>query len=113
MVIGASFQPQTVKVMTDAFDAAWATIADNFRGHPEQTEAARLALAQAVLSVASEDSTDVESLKNGALQAMAMDFRTLPLWSPENFKLRGMVAKKMAPGVSGPGPESHAPRELT
>ena len=83
MVVGASFQPQTVKVMTEAFDAAWATIAENFRGHPEQTEAARIALAQAVLSVACEDSKDVEALKNGALQAMAMDFRMLPYGAPK------------------------------
>ena len=82
MVVGASFQPETIKVMTEAFDAAWATIADNFRGHPEQIEAARIALAQAVLSVAHEDSRDVEALKNGALQVMAMDFRTLPYSAP-------------------------------
>ena len=82
MVVGASFKPETIKVMAEAFDAAWAAIADNFQGHPEQIEAARTALARAVLSVASEDSKDVKALKDGALQAMAMDFRTLPYAAP-------------------------------
>jgi hypothetical protein len=69
--------------MIQAFDAAWETIAPNFQDNPEQIEAARVALAEAVLSVTSETTCDVEALKNGALQAMAMDYRTLPYGRPK------------------------------
>jgi hypothetical protein len=72
----ASFGPETVKAMGQAFDQAWAEIAGNFGDTPTQVESARLRLAEAVLSVTSEDSRDVAALKLGALQAMAMDYRT-------------------------------------
>jgi hypothetical protein len=41
-----------------------------------QIEGARLRLAEAMLSVATEDSSDVASLKAGALQAMVRDYRS-------------------------------------
>ncbi|MGE0768968.1 MAG: hypothetical protein AB7L90_21200 [Hyphomicrobiaceae bacterium] len=75
LVEGASFDPATIKIMVDAFDSAWTSIAHKYQDVPKRTEAARLALAKAVLSVASETSTDAEALKTGALQAMAMDYR--------------------------------------
>ena len=50
------FQPETVKAMGKGFDAAWASIADNFRGDPDQIKAARRALAKAMISVAPETS---------------------------------------------------------
>ena len=71
LIDGASFGPDAVKALGDAFDAAWAEIAGRFGTHPVVIEAARIKLANAVLSVASEDSRDVEALKRGALQAMA------------------------------------------
>ena len=42
------------------------------------TEKARLKLANAVLSIADEDSRDVDVLKNAALQRMALDYRDKP-----------------------------------
>jgi hypothetical protein len=71
-----SFAPQSVKAMGEAFDRAWADIAGNFGNSPAEIESARLKLAVAVLSVATEDSTDVAALKAGALGAMAMDYRS-------------------------------------
>lgn len=76
LVDGASFGPATLKVIGQAFDEAWTEIAGNFGDHPTQVENARLRLAEALLSVATEDSTDVTVLKNGALQAMALDYRS-------------------------------------
>ena len=67
----ASFGPDAVKVMGEAFDAAWAEIAGNFGNDPVVIDAARVKLANAILSIASEDSRDVEDLKRAALQAMA------------------------------------------
>ena len=71
LIDSASFGPDALKVIGDAFDAAWAEIAGGVGTDPVVIEAARLKLANAVLSVASDDSRDVEGLKRAALQAMA------------------------------------------
>jgi hypothetical protein len=68
MIDGASFGPDALNAMGQAFDQAWQTIAGNFGSDPHDIERARLRLATALLSVASEDSRDVEALKRGALQ---------------------------------------------
>ena len=49
-------------------DAAWAQIAGNFGDG--QTEAARLLLASALLSIATDSTRDVEGLKEAALEAV-------------------------------------------
>ena len=76
LIDGASFGPETVKAMGQAFDQAWAEIAGHFGDSPSQIENARLKLAGALLSVATDGSTDVAALKAGALQAMAMDYQS-------------------------------------
>ena len=72
---GAAFGPDALKVIGQAFDEAWQEIAGNFGSDPQQIEAGRLRLAEAVLSVAHEDSRDVRVLKRAALQRMALDYR--------------------------------------
>jgi hypothetical protein len=72
---GASFEPEAVKAMGKAFDQVWAEIAGNF-GDPSEVETARQRLAEAILSIASEGSTDVGKLKVGALHAMAQYYRS-------------------------------------
>ena len=72
---GISLEPEVLKAVTQAFDQAWASIAGNFGSDPAVIDAARAKLAKALLSVAGEDGVDVEALKNGALQAMAEDYR--------------------------------------
>jgi hypothetical protein len=69
MMLGASFEPDALKVITQAFDEAWGSIADNYKS-AEQVEAARIRLANAMLSVASDGSRDVEILKHAALRVM-------------------------------------------
>jgi hypothetical protein len=76
LIDGAAFGPETLKAIGEAFDQAWAQIAANFGDSPSQVENARLRLAEAMLSIASEGSKDVAALKDGALQAMAMDYRS-------------------------------------
>jgi len=76
LIDGASFGPETVKAMGEAFDQAWAEVAGNFGDNPTQIESARLRLADAVISVTTEGCTDVAALRNGALQAMALDYRS-------------------------------------
>jgi hypothetical protein len=75
LIDGASFGPVALKAIKEAFDAAWAQIARNFGDEPEDVEKARLRLAKAVLSIADEDSRDVDVLKRAALQRMALDYR--------------------------------------
>jgi hypothetical protein len=75
LIDGASYGPDALKVIGQAFDAAWQEIAGNFGSDPQQIEAARLRLAEAVLSVADENSRDAEILKRAALQRMALDYR--------------------------------------
>ena len=74
---GAVFGPEALKAMGQAFDLAWAEIAVNFGASLVEVEAARLRLAEAVLSVAAEGSTDVAALKNGALRWILMDYGSL------------------------------------
>jgi hypothetical protein len=75
LIDGAAFGPDALSVVCQAFDDAWRTIEGNFGDDPRDVEMARLKLANAVLSMANEDSRDVAALKNGALQAMALDYR--------------------------------------
>jgi hypothetical protein len=75
VIDGAAFGPEALKVIGQAFDAAWKEVADNFGDDPQDIEAARLRLANAVLSVAHEDTRVVDVLKRAALQRMALDFR--------------------------------------
>ena len=72
LIDGASFGPDALKAIGDAFDAAWAEISSRFGIDPVAIEAARLSFANAVLSVASEDSRNVEALKKAALQIMGL-----------------------------------------
>ena len=54
----ASFAPEVVHVLGEAFEQAWKEIAGNFGNDPSRIDAARMRLADAVLSVASETSTN-------------------------------------------------------
>jgi len=75
LIDGASFGPDALKAVSQAFDQAWAQIASHFGGDPNVTDAARIALANAILSVASDDSRDVDVLKNAGLQVMAINYK--------------------------------------
>ena len=81
LIYGASFLPETLNALGEAFDAAWFEIAANFRDSAE-IEAARHNLADALLSVASEDSRDVKVLKRAALLLVALDYPHLVLPAP-------------------------------
>ncbi len=72
---GASFGPDVMKVIVQAFDAAWESIAGHFGDDPKVVEEARYRLANCILSVASDESRNVEVLTRGALEAMARSYR--------------------------------------
>jgi hypothetical protein len=76
LISGASYGPDTLKIIGQAFDGAWSEIAHHFEGDPTQTAAARERLAHAVLAVADADSRDAAALKATALQVMALTYRS-------------------------------------
>lgn len=82
LIDGASFGPDALKAIGQAFDQAWSEVGFYFDGDPDVRDGARVALANAILSVASEDSQDVEVLKRGALEALAHNYKLPPLLGP-------------------------------
>ena len=82
LIDGASYGPEALEAIGQAFEEAWRTIAGNFGDDPRDIEKARVRLANAVLSVACEESRDVEALKIGALEAMALAYRERPANEP-------------------------------
>jgi hypothetical protein len=74
---GASLDPETMKVIGQSFDEAWARIAGRFGSDPTLIESARLSLANAILAAATNASRDVGALKNEALKTMARRYPSL------------------------------------
>jgi hypothetical protein len=72
----ASYGPEALMTMTRAFDQAWSVVAGNIS--QDASQAARLRLANALLSVATDDSRDVVALKRKALEAMALSYYAVP-----------------------------------
>ena len=75
LIDGASYHPETLKVMGEAFDQAWAEIAGCFSD--EQVEMARTKLAEALLATATDGASEVDALRRGALVVMARDYRSV------------------------------------
>ena len=75
LVDGASFGPEALKVIGQAFDAAWVQIAGYFGNDPIDIKKGRIRLAHAVLSVADDDSRDVAVVRQAALERMALDYK--------------------------------------
>ena len=76
LIEGADFDPEALKVIFAAFDAAWQEIAGDY--DPENAakiDQARLQLANSVLAVASNNGRDTEQLTRDALQMMALAYR--------------------------------------
>jgi regulator of protease activity HflC (stomatin/prohibitin superfamily) len=67
----APFGPETVKAIGKAFDQACARINKIFDEDPNGAEVARIRLAKAILSGATDGNTDVEDLKNRAIVELA------------------------------------------
>ena len=74
---GATYDPPTLKAMFQAFDEAWAGIAD-MHSYPAEIERARVRLAKSVLAVVSLHGTDVQALRDAALVHFALNYRDRP-----------------------------------
>jgi hypothetical protein len=79
--VNTSYGPDGMKAMTQAFDQAWSVVAGNISY--DSKPAARLRLANALLSIASDDSRDVAALKMKALEVMALSYHGVPTDLPK------------------------------
>ena len=68
LISRASYGPETLTVLFKAFDDAWERLAPRHGDNPLAIEAARLRLANTILSLASEDSKDPDQLAAAALR---------------------------------------------
>jgi hypothetical protein len=68
----AAYGPETLKILYQAFDAAWETLAPNYAGDPDRAEIARLKLANTILSFPADEITDAEQIKTSSLQIVAL-----------------------------------------
>ena len=75
LIDGASYGPEALKVIGQAFDEAWRDIAGNFGDDSPDVERARNRLTRAILSIAHDDSRDVSALRQAALERMALDYK--------------------------------------
>jgi hypothetical protein len=77
LINGASYREEAMPAISNAFEAAWAEIAWIFDKDPSGTDKAREHLARAVLSIAGEDSRNVDGRVRAALERMAADYRRM------------------------------------
>ena len=68
LISSASLGPDALKVIGQAFDAAWQELEPGVSKRPEAVEAARLSLANIVLSLAKADTRDPVPLKAEAVR---------------------------------------------
>src|SRR5262245_24547026 len=94
LIDGASFGPDALRAIGEAFESAWADIANHFGNDPADIERARYKLATALLSVASEESRDVGVLKKAALLRLALDYRDT---TPTYHELKRRAANRDKP----------------
>jgi hypothetical protein len=104
LIDGASFGPEALKAIGQAFDKAWLEVAGNFGDEPGDIERAQYKLATALLSVANEDSRDVEVLKRAALERMALDYDATTDGSPP--RAEAVRLGRAAPCVPSFAPEA-------
>jgi hypothetical protein len=69
LIGGASFPPDVLRVLYEAFDDAWGELAADVSTHASVVEACRLSLATIVLSLASAGTIERDALKNAAIDA--------------------------------------------
>jgi hypothetical protein len=68
LIEGASFGPETLKVVFEAFDGAWLVLAPRYESDTSAAQTARTRLASILLSLASRDSRDAAALRDAALR---------------------------------------------
>jgi hypothetical protein len=77
LIDNASFGPDALKAIGEAYDTAWLEIAANYSNVVAERESARVKLATALLSVTSEGSRNPQALKTAAIERMKVNQRDL------------------------------------
>jgi hypothetical protein len=77
---GASFGLEAMKAIGQAYDAAWKQIEGNFGSEPHVIEEARYRLANAILSVASEDSRTSKAAARSSMARARADWTGSVFW---------------------------------
>jgi len=72
LIDGAPFGSETVKAIGEVFDQTSVRIKMIFGNDHDAVEAARIRLAEAILSVSTEGNTDVEDLKNRTIVELVL-----------------------------------------
>jgi hypothetical protein len=75
LIEGASYGPEALKIVCQAFEEAWTSIAGNFGDDPAVIEAARINLAKIILAFPHNEIKDVKQIKQSSLQIMALQYR--------------------------------------
>jgi hypothetical protein len=73
LISAGMYGPDTLKVLFKAFDDAWEAMASTITDGAGATEAARLKLANVILSLAHDGATDPETIKDTALVILGID----------------------------------------
>jgi hypothetical protein len=68
LIAGASFGPDALKVLFQAYDEAWAVLAPRYGNDQPDVETARSRLANVLLGLMREDTRDVAWLRDAGLQ---------------------------------------------
>ena len=74
IIENAAFGPDQLRVVFQAFDEAWASIAANFGDDATLADTARTRLANIVLAIARDGGSDAAAIRNAALQVFALDY---------------------------------------
>ena len=79
LIGGASFDPETLKKLFLAFDAAWTELSSEVTSRADAIEAARMKLAEYVIMLATNGTRDPDKLAQAAVAMMRA--KPLPLRS--------------------------------
>jgi len=75
LIESASYGPEALKIVCQAFDEAWHSIAGNFGDDPSSIDAARMKLATIIPGFPHDEIRDAEQIKNSSLQIMALEYQ--------------------------------------
>jgi hypothetical protein len=71
LILGSAFEPDALKMLGEAFDEAWASIASSYGEDASAIEAARLRLAGIMIELARDRQLGPDQLKRTALRLFA------------------------------------------
>jgi hypothetical protein len=78
--LSATYSPERLTVLRNAFDRAWQEIAGNFGlGSPAAIDSARTTLANVILSLPCSEIDDADRIKETAIRVMAARYRNVEL----------------------------------